>query len=61
MAWQKYYQSWDRHTVFNYSNPNDMSPPLSRVLLNKRVVGISNYMDMNNELHHWFGLMRGTE
>ena len=60
MAWQKYYQSWDRHTVFNYSNPKDMSPPISRVLFSKQVVSISNY-GYNNEPHHWFGLMGGTE
>ena len=61
MAWQKYYQLWDRHTVFNYSDPEDMSPPISRVLLSKQVISISNYGFGYNEPHHWFGLMRGTE
>ena len=60
MVWGKYYQSWDRHTVFYYGKPNDMSPPLDRELLNKRVVGISNYVDYEGP-QHWFGLMRGTE
>ena len=61
MVWQKYYQSWDRHTVFNYGEPKDMSPPITISLLHKQVVGISNYANDYRGTHHWLGLMRGTE
>ena len=61
MEWQKYYQSWDRHTVFNYNKPKDMSPPIDRQIQGKRVIAISNYSFNYEEPHHWFGLMRGTE